>query len=58
MHTKISKNYNKTLTNLHVAHKKSQNQSFGIQQISIHLLATLEVEIITLLINWLSGSTG
>ena len=34
------------------SHIKSQNKSCGIQQISVHVLATLQVRIITLLTGW------
>ena len=36
---------------------ESQNQSYGIQQIFVHVLTTFEVGIFTLLTNWLSGIT-
>ena len=39
-------------------HTNSQNHSYGIQQISVLVLATLEVGINSLLTNWLSGITG
>ena len=51
----IFKNCSKIYGNTHI---NSQNQSCGIQHISVHVLATIEVEIITLLTNWLAGITG